>query len=82
MHSCLYDEFSLWGDFIILSDTNVCSQLQNSSRVGAGACREEGNGEGGGKTAGRNPGERERGTETIAVFSDGTFGSNSRHYLK
>ena len=25
---------------------------------------------------------RERGTETIAVFSDGTFGSNSRHYLK
>ena len=50
--------------------------------MGAGACREEGNGEGGGKTAGRNPGERERGTDTIAVFSDGTFGSNSRHYLK
>lgn len=34
------------------------------------------------KTAGRNPDEKERGTETMAIFSPGTFDSKSRYYLQ
>lgn len=69
-----------FGLFIILQNTNVCLQSQDSGCLGEQACGEEENGGRGGRTIGRTPDERDRG-RLLPFFSHGTFGSDSRDIL-